>query len=112
METKKSVGPLCNFHREFTENNLAGGRVNSWEITDVRESLKSNSYTVFRVCKFHLSENKREMTSIDQWRHVVFFQKKKSMLYLEQVFYDHFISVALVPLVYCLFPEIIVRFSP
>ena len=23
-------------------------------------------------------ENKREMTSIDQWRHIVFFQKKKS----------------------------------
>ena len=59
METKKPVGPLCNFHREFTENNLVGGRVNSREITDVRESLKSNSYTVFRVRKIHLSEKKR-----------------------------------------------------
>ena len=32
--------------------------------------------------------NKREMTSIDQWRHIVFFQKKKSKL--EQIFYDHY----------------------
>ena len=52
---------MYNFHREFTENNLAGGRVNSWEITDVRESLKSNSFTVFRVRKIHLSEKKEMM---------------------------------------------------
>ena len=52
---------MFNFHREFTENNLAGGRVNSWEITDVRESLKSNSFTVFRVRNIHLSEKKEMM---------------------------------------------------
>ena len=50
---------MYNFHREFTENNLAGGRVNSWEITDVRELFKSNSFTVFRVPKIHLSEKTR-----------------------------------------------------
>ena len=53
------------------------------------------------------------MTSIDQWRQMVFFQKKKSKLFqLEQVFYDHFtrsnISCPCTPpLVYGLFPKIL-----
>ena len=59
-------------------------------------------------------ENKREMTSIDQWRHIVFFHKRNlsynSWNRYFMIIILEVISVALVTLVYGLFPNIIIRY--
>ena len=65
-------------------------------------------------CPIDVAKNKREMTSIDQWRHIVFFHTRNlsynSLNRYCMIIILEVISVALVTLVYGLFPNIIIRY--